>query len=593
MPSFIHDFGILFLVIVAISFLVKILKQPIIIGYIISGFIFSLLIATGSSTEEQILSMAELGITFLLFLMGLEFDFHNLKHLGKDIFIMTGISSIIFFALAFGAAQVIGFGTEESIYLAIIFLFSSTLLVAKWLEDKKEITTLHGKITLGILIAQDVFAIVILTLLNSFQETKIFAILWVLLQGVLLILIALIFVRYLLNYLLKLAFRYPELLFVSSLGVCFLFVVLSPLLGYSTAIGAFIAGVTLANTEYKNDILGRLKPLIIFFNLLFFVGMGFQITTAFTAKAVAIMLLFLAFCLLIKPGVMYLTLRLRGYDLKTSFLTAINLAQVSEFGLIIVSSAVLAGIVGTEIAAIAIILIVVTFVLSSYLIKYDSLLLKHSQSILQKIDRFFPNKAHPEGGGAIAGFQVLLFGYYDLGKEFFSKLEGLGKKTLVVENDRANIDLLKQEHIPYVYGAVSNPYFLDRLDFSATEIVVSSQMDADESQMMIRTIKQKNPKATLIVTAKNVRNSLELYDAGADYVIYPSYVNEQKVSVLLEDYTSDINKIISKKVQDIALLKTKQEKLRATETMFTINEFMRRLGGKEKKKGSSRNVLKD
>lgn len=580
MPSFIHDFGILFLVIVVISFLVKILKQPIIIGYIISGFLFSLLIATGSSTEEQILSMAELGITFLLFLMGLEFDFHNLKHLGKDVFIMTGISSIIFFALAFGAAHLVGFGTEESIYLAIIFLFSSTLLVAKWLEDKKEIITLHGKITLGILIAQDVFAIVILTLLNSFQETKIVAILWVLLQGVLLILIALIFVRYLLNYLLKLAFRYPELLFVSSLGVCFLFVVLSPLLGYSTAIGAFIAGVTLANTEYKNDILGRLKPLIIFFNLLFFVGMGFQITTAFTAKAVAIMLLFLAFCLFVKPGVMYLTLRLRGYDLKTAFLTAINLAQVSEFGLIIVSSAVLAGIVGTEIAAIAIILIVGTFVLSSYLIKYDTFLLKQSQPLLRKIDRFFPHKAPAESGGAIAGFQVLLFGYYDLGKEFFSKLEGLGKKTLVVENDRANIDLLKQERIPYVYGAVSNPYFLDRLDFSATEIVVSSIMDADESKMMICTIKQKNPKATLIVTAKNVRNSLELYDAGADYVIYPSYVNEQKVSVLLEDYTSDINKIISKKVQDIALLKTKQEKLRATETMFTINEFMRRLGGK-------------
>src|SRR3990167_4341762 len=123
MQSFIQDFGILFLVIVAISFLVKLLKQPIIIGYILSGFIFSFFIAGGSSTEEQILLMAELGITFLLFLMGLEFDFHNLKYLGKDIFISTALQSIIFFAVAFGAAHAVGFGSKESVYLAILFLF--------------------------------------------------------------------------------------------------------------------------------------------------------------------------------------------------------------------------------------------------------------------------------------------------------------------------------------------------------------------------------------------------------------------------------------------------------------------------------------
>ncbi|HLC97476.1 MAG TPA: cation:proton antiporter [Candidatus Nanoarchaeia archaeon] len=584
MPSFIHDFGVLFLVIVVFSFLAKLLKQPIIIGYIVSGFMFSLFIAGGSTTEEQILALAELGITFLLFLMGLEFDFHNLKHLGKDIFITTALQSIIFFAVAFGAAHAVGFGSKESVYLAILFLFSSTLLVAKWLEDKKEIATLHGKITLGILIMQDVFAILILTLLNSFQQTKLSAVLFVLLKGLILIGLAIVFVRYLLNYLLKIAFRYPELLFVSSLGVCFLFVEIAPRLGYSTAIGAFIAGVTLANTEYKNDILGRLKPLIIFFNLLFFVGMGFRITTAFSARAITLMLLFLAFCFFVKPGIVYLTLKLRGYDLKTSFLTAINLAQVSEFGLIIISAAAAMGIVSSEMTAIAIVLIVITFVLSSYTIKYDALLFKLGHPFLKKIDRFFPAQGHPEAGKAAAGFHVLLFGYYDLGKEFFSRLEGLGKKTVVIENDRANISLLKQEGISYMYGSVSNPYFLDHLDFSAAEIVVSSLTDADESKMIIKSIKSRNPKATIIVTAKNVRNSLELYEAGADYVIYPSYVNEQKVSVLLEDYTTDLNKIISRKVHDLALFKDKQEKIRQTETMFSINEFMKRLSKKEGKK---------
>lgn len=584
MQSFILDFGLLFLVIVVISFLVKLLKQPIIIGYIISGFIFSFFLAGGRVAEEQILLMAELGITFLLFLMGLEFDFHNLKHLGKDIFLSTTLQSLIFFALAFPLAMLLGFSSRESMYLAVLFMFSSTLLVAKWLEDKKETSTLHGKITLGILIVQDVFAILILTLLNVSQKTGLTDILLVPLKGVLLILLAFLFVKYALNRLLKLAFRYPELLFVSSLGVCFLFVEISPLLGYSTSIGAFIAGVTLANTEYKNDILGRLKPLIIFFNLLFFVGMGFQINTPLHFQTIALILLFLILCFLLKPIVIYLTLKLRGYDLRTSFLTAVNLSQFSEFGLIIITSAVLSNLVPAKINAIAIILLVSTFVLSSYYIKYDTVLLKHSEKFLRKIDAFFPQKKVEGAAKNVAGFQILLFGYYDLGKEFFSKMELLGKKPLVVENDPANIQLLKKESIPYLYGSVSNPYFLEHLDFSNAEIVVSSMVDVDESKTIIKTIKEKNPASIIIVTAKNIKNSLELYDGGADYVIYPSYLNEQNVSVLLEDYTSDINKIITKKINDLARLKIRQEKMRESETMFNINEFMKRLSKMQRKK---------
>jgi len=400
----------------------------------------------------------------------------------------------------------------------------------------------------------------------------------------LLILLAFLFVKYALNRLLKLAFRYPELLFVSSLGVCFLFVEISPLLGYSTSIGAFIAGVTLANTEYKNDILGRLKPLIIFFNLLFFVGMGFQINTPLHFQTIALILLFLILCFLLKPIVIYLTLKLRGYDLRTSFLTAVNLSQFSEFGLIIITSAVLSNLVPAKINAIAIILLVSTFVLSSYYIKYDTVLLKHSEKFLRKIDAFFPQKKVEGAAKNVAGFQILLFGYYDLGKEFFSKMELLGKKPLVVENDPANIQLLKKESIPYLYGSVSNPYFLEHLDFSNAEIVVSSMVDVDESKTIIKTIKEKNPASIIIVTAKNIKNSLELYDGGADYVIYPSYLNEQNVSVLLEDYTSDINKIITKKINDLARLKIRQEKMRESETMFNINEFMKRLSKMQRKK---------
>ena len=576
MYSFINDFAMLFLVVAAISLSVKLIKQPIIIGYIISGFIFSFFIGADAA-GSQIMSMAELGITFLLFLMGLEFSLSSLKYLGKDIFIATSLQTIALFFVAFVLAKLLGFNTNESIYLAILFMFSSTLLVAKWVEDRKETSSLHGKMILGILVVQDIFAILILSILNLFRETGIEGIMLVPLKGFILAAIAFIFARYILNRLFRFALRYPELMFVLSLGICFLFVEISPLLGYSTSIGAFIAGITLANTEYKNDILGRLKPLIIFFNMLFFVGMGFQLDTDFAPKAVSLMIMFLVLCFIAKPVAVYLTLKLRGYDLRTAFKVALSLSQFSEFGMIIIFAGIAAGLVSAEIGPIAILLIVATMAISSYLIKYESLLFRYCENSLKKIDVIFKSKKNEEESKNLKGYNIIFFGYYDLGKEFFSKLEGRGKKILVIENDPQNIRILKNEKIPFVYGSIYNPYFLDRIDFNNVEIAVSSLVNAEDNKLIIKTIKRNNPKAIIIATAKSVSSSLELYDTGADYVIYPSYLNEQNVSVLLEDYTSDINRIISKKIEDVAKLKEKEERIKSANLVFDVNEFLKKL----------------
>lgn len=576
MYSFINDFAMLFLVVAAISFSVKLIKQPIIIGYIISGFIFSFFVGADAA-GSQIMSMAELGITFLLFLMGLEFSLSSLKYLGKDILIATLLQTIALFFVAFVPAKLLGFNANESIYLAILFMFSSTLLVAKWVEDRKETSSLHGKIILGILVVQDIFAILILSILNLFKETGIEGIILVPLKGLIFVAIAFIFARYILNRLFRFALKYPELMFVLSLGICFLFVGISPLLGYSTSIGAFIAGVTLANTEYKNDILGRLKPLIIFFNMLFFVGMGFQLDTDFAPNAVSLMIMFLVLCFIAKPVAVYLTLKLRGYDLRTAFKAALSLSQFSEFGMIIIFAGISIGLVSAEIGPIAILLIVATMAISSYLIKYENILFRHSENTLRKLDILFKNKKNPDEEQNLKNYNVVFFGFYDLGKEFFSKLEGRGKKILVVENDPQNIRILKNEKIPFVYGSIYNPYFLDRIDFNNVEIAVSSLVNAEDNKLIIKTIKRNNPKAIIIATAKSVSNSLELYDTGADYVIYPSYLNEQNVSVLLEDYTSDINRIISKKIEDVAKLKEKEERIKSANLVFDVNEFLKKL----------------
>ncbi len=491
--------------------------------------------------------------------MGLEFDLKSLKYLGKDVLISTSLQTVVFFAVGYFGGLAFGFTPSMSLYLAIIFMFSSTLLVAKWLEDKKETNTLHGKITLGTLIIQDLFAIIALTIMNVVQEKSLLSVLFPI-KGIILILVGIFLARFVLNKPLRFSSRYPELLFVFSLGICFLFVEIAPLLGYSETIGAFIAGVTLANTIYKSDILSRLKPLIIFFNMLFFVGLGFQMNLELDYSFFVLVLLLTAMGLLVKPMIIYFTLKNRGYDLKSAYFSSIHLAQFSEFGIIIVAQGVFTGAVGEEMTSLAILAVIFSMILSSYVIKYDRFFFSHAEKYLRIFERFFSRKRKIHNTAMEQSANIIFFGYYDLSKELYSKFETMGKRVVVVENDPENIELLRKEKIPFLYNSISNPEFLAHFPCDAAELVVSSLLDVEENKNIIAHVKKMNPPAVLIVTAKNVRDSLALYEASADYVIYPLSVNEQHVSVLLEDYAADISKVIEKKIVEITRLKEREKR---------------------------------
>ncbi|MBI2146398.1 cation:proton antiporter [Candidatus Woesearchaeota archaeon] len=585
MATFIGDFGILLLIIVVISFFIKVLRQPIIFGYVLSGLLFSHVLSSGES-GELIIAMSELGITFLLFLMGLELDVGSLRYLGKDIIFSIIPQSVIFFLLPFILSGFFDFNFIERIYVSILFMFSSTLLVAKWLEDTKETNTLHGKLIIGTLILQDFLAIIALTLLAVSREESKIALITSPLKGIVLILIAFILAKYLLNRILRFSSRYPELLFIVSLGVCFAFVEIAPLLGYSATIGAFIGGITLANTIYKNEVAGRLRPLIVFFNMLFFVGLGFQLDLNLGLDQVIFIGIMLIFALVLKPVVIYWTLRFRGYDLKTSFITGLHLAQLSEFGIIIIAGGILSQAIPPEIGSLAVILVIITMIASSYFIKYDDALFKLCEPYLRMVDtKIFPPK-DIKSPALDPTCNMLFFGYYDLGPDLYNRIKEMGKNIMVIENDPENIGMLKRENIPYVYNSIHNPDFLENVDLQRIELAVSSLANVEDNKKIITRVKKSNPAAVVMVTAKNLKDSLELYNCHADYVLYPSYLNHRHVSVLLEDYTTDINKVLAKKVEDITRLRQIEQKRKEVNQdlnkLWEIDSFFADLSRKQK-----------
>ena len=580
MTTFIQQFGILLIITVGISFLMKKLKQPLILGYVLGGVAFAFFLGRYNLGSAEIATWSELGITFLLFLMGLELDLKSLRYLGKDILLVIIPQTIFFFGASFFVSYLFGFSTVESIYLAILFSFSSTLLGAKWLEDKKETSSLHGKIILAILIVQDLLAIIALTALTVFKESSNSLVWTIPLKGLFLLLLAFLLARYFLNQPLRFASKYPELLFIFSLGLCFFFVVIAPLLGYSATIGAFIAGVTLANTIYKTDLASRVRPLIIFFNMLFFISLGLQIALPQGGKEWFFIIALTVLTFAVKPLVIYLTLVYRGYDARTSFLSGLSLAQVSEFGMIIAAAGVMSGAITPNIASLAVILVLVTMIISSYFLKYDHQLFRICEGMLRKF-RFTAPKHLPII--APQNYNILLFGYHEFGEGLFNKLKQLGKSIVVVENDPENIEMLKRDKTPYIYSSIHNPDLFEHLDLKKVELAVSSHQDLDANKIILQKMKKSNPKSAVIVRARNLRESLDLYKHKADYVLCPTYVNDQHVSVLMEDYTTDVSKVIAKKVEDLTRFRQLEEKRRQSaqkqSILWDIDSFFGLLDG--------------
>ncbi len=574
--TFIEQFGILILIVAVISLLVKLIKQPIIIGYVISGLVFLYLSDKSYIIREDVIMLSEIGIAFMLFLMGLEFDFKGLKHIGKDILITTIQQTLAFFSSAFAISLFAGFSIKESTYISLVFCFSSTLLVAKWVEDKRETQSFHGKIIMTTLIVQDILAIAALTALAAFDHGIDSSIILIPFKGLMLAGIAFVFSRYILDVLLKFSSKYPELLFVISISTCFLFGLIAPLLGYSSTIGAFIGGIVLANTIYRVEIAARLKPLIVFFNMLFFVGLGFQLSGHYSMRMLYLIISLMLLGLILKPIIIYLTLRKKGYEQKSSFLSGLYLAQFSEFGIIIVAQG--AGKVSGQVGAIAILIVILSMLISSYYIKYGSLIYSHAKVLLLKLDKKADaQKAPPHEGW---DYNVIFFGYLDLSKELINRMTHLSKKVVVIENDPEKIRMVRKDGWNCIYNSVNNPDFFHNIDFSKVELVVSNHTDRDENLMIISELKKANPNATAIVAAKSLKESMDLYNANADHVIFTSYLNNQQVSVLLEEYSNDIGSVISKKISEIARLKAIQEKRDEASkgsAIFDIDLFLKRI----------------
>ncbi|MGB9707709.1 MAG: cation:proton antiporter [Candidatus Pacearchaeota archaeon] len=538
--------GAIIVVAALFACILKVLKQELIPGYILAGLIIGPLILGIVRHTSLVSALAEIGIAFLLFVAGLEISVSKMKETVSS-FLAGLIQVLVIGAATFFVSRALGFALMESFYLALIIAFSSTIIVVKLLADSKELDTLHGRIAVSILVLQDIAAIFALAVFSSSYNTSF--IITALLKLFLIMLIAFFLNKTVLGPLFKFASSSTELLSLVAVAFVFLFAGLAYLLNLSIVIGAFIAGITIANLPYKLEIESKVRPLRDFFAIIFFVSLGTWLTTLDITKTVIPFFIFLAFVLLVKPFITAATIRLFGYKTRTSILSGISLAQISEFSLILAFQGLLFGILAQGTFNMVVLIAIITMALSPYLMRISTLVYGKTASLFNFLNGISIYKEEPKH---ITKNKkgILLFGCHRMGSIFLKALNNAKENIMVVDYNPDIIKALTKQNVSCIYGDSRSDEVIECLPVKDAKIAISTIPNIADNILLIGKLKKLNPQIFMIVEADKIHDALKLYNLGADYVILPQVVGGEKSLDIVKEAEN-----ISKNKERLAKLK--------------------------------------
>lgn len=543
-------FEITIIIVVAsvLSIIFRALKQPVILAYLVTGIILGLLRVFSPEQIANLQTLGQLGITLLLFTLGLELKLHELRSIGKTAIIAGGLQMWLTFFLSLSLLLILGIEKTASIYLAIAIAFSSTIVIVKILSDKKDLTSLHGKLAIGILLVQDFFAVFIIAFLTGIKAG---GDVWFLAAQILFLILKLS-ILFGIVFLLSTKFypvvlhrisRSPELLFIFSLAWVFAFaaIVSSPLVGFSIEIGGFLAGLAFANTAENFQIIARMRALRDFFIVIFFVVLGFQMRFDTVSNMLFPAIITTLFVLTAKPIIVMIVTHFLGYRKRTSFMTGITMGQISEFSLILLFIGVRLGHLSMNTVSFALFVSIFSFAFSSYMMQHSNTIYRKCLRYLQFLDAKYmisESVIEKEEDTSNLRDHIVVVGYHHMGESIVRSLENSKESLLVVDFNPDTVKKLQSAGVTCLFGDISDPQIQERAGFASAKLVISTVPDMEDNLILIEGVTHVNKKAKIIVMALDGRDAKELYKAGADYVVLPHLAGGRHVAKILKDFTA-------------------------------------------------------
>src|SRR3954468_4408947 len=544
--------GIAIVVATLFAIIAKQLRQPVILGYMAAGVLVGPTEGFGWISTQDIAPISELGLILLLFMIGLEIDLKKLRKAGAPV-LAAGIGQFaICVVLGLLFAPLIGLhstnGTFTPIYYAVAVALSSTMIVVKLLYDKFELDTLPGRITLGVLVFQDIWAILFLALQPNLAHPTVGVLLFSLVKGAGLVACTLLMSRYLLPIIFRSIAKLPEVLLIGALAWCFGVSMLASSLGLSREMGALIAGVSNSTFPYNLDVIAKAISLRDFFVTLFFVTLGAQIPRP-TGHMLLLALVTAAFLTISR----FLSVSPILYSLKlgnrASFIPALNLSQISEFSLVICSLGVGLGHIPESLLSLMVVTLVITSLTSTYGILFNHEIFEFVNYRLVRLG-VHDLTSDPTIKFRIAARPIVMLGFSldasSLLHELLDKDPGLAEKIAVVDFNPEVKKELDKRGIANVYGDIGHADTLHHANIADARVLISTIPDPVlKGTSNLRLLKQLNslaPEAVTIMTAHRLPLAEELYAEGASFVYVPRLMSLRELrDVVIAAEHSDLD----------------------------------------------------
>lgn len=525
-----YEITALLLVAAVVGALALRLRQPLIVAFIAVGIAVGPAGLGWVSSRDQVDLLATLGIALLLFVVGLKLDLHLIRSLGP-VALATGLGQVLFTSvIGYFLALALGLDHLPAIYVAVALTFSSTIIIVKLLSDKREIDSLHGRIAVGFLIVQDLVVILAMIALSALgvagqQDNAVLwrDVLWIVGKGIGLLAAVGLAMRYLLPRLLHQLARSPELLMLFAIAWAVALAAAGDALGFSKEVGAFLAGMTIASTPYREAISTRLTTLRDFLLLFFFVSLGAQLDLRLLGAQIGPSVALSLFVLIGNPLIVMVIMGAMGYRKRTGFLAGLTVAQISEFSLVFAALGLTLGHIDADTLGLITLVGLVTIGLSTYLILYSHPLYDRLAPYLGIFERRVPHRerAHEQNARPAAAVDVILFGIGRFGDGVARSLRHRGLAVLGVDFDPQAIAAWQRQELMAVYGDVEDPEFPATLPLAQARWVVCTVPVREANLALLHALRAHGFRGKVALTAHSAYDARLLEQQHADLVLRP------------------------------------------------------------------------
>lgn len=521
-----YEFALIFLFASLLGLLGQFLRQPLIVMFIALGVIVGPAVLDIVKSKDNINLLAEIGISILLFIVGLKLDFRIIKSVGK-IALLTGLGQVFFTSL-FGYFIGIALGYEplHSFYIAVALTFSSTIIIVKLLSDKKEIDSLHGQIAIGFLIVQDIVVILVMIVLSAMRqqvETSLSTeVIKTVGTAVFLLFITWVMMKLILPKISVFLAKSQELLTLFAIAWSVSLAAFSEIMGFSGEVGAFLAGVSLASSEFKDVISSRLVSLRDFLLLFFFVKLGSTLNLDSMGSQIPSSIIFSVFVLIGNPIIVLIIMGAMGYKKRTSFLAGLTVAQISEFSLIFAGLGLAVGHINDDIVGLITLVGLITIGLSTYLILYSYPIYELISPMLNIFQRKNPFRENNIEILEDKKFDIVVIGLGRFGIRILKKLKDYKNlQTLGIDFDPHITKELKSDGYDVVYGDIEDVELLDQINYENSKCIIVTVPEIGNNYHIIKKLRDNNYTGKIFVTVRNDKNYENILNLGADKVLLP------------------------------------------------------------------------